>query len=87
MSSFGATELLIVLVIVLLIFGPKRLPALGRQLGGGFREFRRSIGSGAERDDDGRGPPRAAAPPAGGQPDVARPGTTDPEAVSDHRPS
>ena len=48
MSSPGATELLIVLVIVLLILGPKRLPALGRQLGGGIREFRRSIGG----DDD-----------------------------------
>ena len=44
MSSPGATELLIVLVIVLLILGPKRLPALGRQLGGGIREFRKSIG-------------------------------------------
>ena len=43
MSSPGATELLIVLVIVLLILGPKRLPSLGRQLGGGVREFRRSL--------------------------------------------
>ena len=43
-SSPGATELLIVLVIVLLILGPKRLPSLGRQLGGGIREFRKSIG-------------------------------------------
>ena len=45
-SSPGATELLIVLVIVLLILGPKRLPSLGRQLGGGIREFRKSIGGG-----------------------------------------
>ncbi len=55
MSSFGAQELLIVLVIVLLIFGPKRLPSLGRQLGGGMREFRKSIGGShdkaAEEDD------------------------------------
>ena len=47
MSSPGATELLIVLVIVLLILGPKRLPSLGRQLGGGIREFRRSFGGGS----------------------------------------
>ncbi len=52
MSSFGATELLIVLVIVLLIFGPKRLPALGRQLGSGIREFRRSIGASDDHPDD-----------------------------------
>jgi sec-independent protein translocase protein TatA len=48
-STPGATELLIVLFIVLLILGPKRLPSLGRQLGGGIREFRRSLGSGGDR--------------------------------------
>jgi sec-independent protein translocase protein TatA len=37
------TDLIIVLVIVLLIFGPKRLPTLGRQLGHGLREFKDSI--------------------------------------------
>ncbi len=41
-------------VIVLLIFGPKRSPGLGRQLGTGMREFKDSItGSGKnDRDDD-----------------------------------
>ena len=42
-NSIGPAELLIVLVIVLLIFGPKRLPGLGRQLGSGMREFKDSI--------------------------------------------
>ena len=51
MTSPGATELLIVLVIVLLILGPKRLPSLGRQLGGGIREFRRSFGGGSGSPD------------------------------------
>jgi sec-independent protein translocase protein TatA len=37
------TDLIIVLVIVLLIFGPKRLPTLGKQLGSGLREFKDSI--------------------------------------------
>jgi sec-independent protein translocase protein TatA len=37
------TDLLILLAVVLLIFGPKRLPALGRQLGQGLREFKESI--------------------------------------------
>jgi sec-independent protein translocase protein TatA len=52
-NSIGPTELIIVLVIVLLIFGPKRLPGLGRQLGGGMREFKDSIsGKGGREDDD-----------------------------------
>jgi sec-independent protein translocase protein TatA len=37
------TDLIVVLVIVLLIFGPKRLPGLGKQLGTGIREFKDSI--------------------------------------------
>jgi sec-independent protein translocase protein TatA len=37
------TDLIVVLVIVLLIFGPKRLPGLGKQLGQGLREFKDSI--------------------------------------------
>lgn len=52
MSSPGAAELLIVLVIVLLILGPKRLPSLGRQLGGGIREFRKSLGNGSGTADE-----------------------------------
>jgi sec-independent protein translocase protein TatA len=43
MPGIGVPELIIVLVIVLLVFGPKRLPQLGRQLGGGMREFKDSI--------------------------------------------
>ena len=39
-QSIGPTELIIVLVIVLVIFGPKRLPGLGRSLGSGMKEFR-----------------------------------------------
>jgi sec-independent protein translocase protein TatA len=47
----GVPELLIILVVVLLIFGPKKLPQLGRQLGSGMREFRDSI-RGRHGDDD-----------------------------------
>jgi sec-independent protein translocase protein TatA len=60
---FGWPELIIVLVIVLLVFGPKRLPMLGRQLGGGMREFKDSItkrGGADDAEDDGAdalGPP------------------------------
>jgi sec-independent protein translocase protein TatA len=45
-------ELIIVLVIVLLIFGPKRLPGLGKQLGSGMREFKDSISGKGDKDDD-----------------------------------
>jgi sec-independent protein translocase protein TatA len=45
------TDLIVVLVIVLLIFGPKRLPGLGRQLGQGLREFKESI-TGDSKDSD-----------------------------------
>jgi sec-independent protein translocase protein TatA len=52
-NQIGPTELIIVLVIVLLIFGPKRLPGLGRQLGSGMREFKDSIsGRGGSQDDE-----------------------------------
>jgi sec-independent protein translocase protein TatA len=51
MPNIGPMELIIVLVIVLLIFGPKRLPGLGRQLGSGMREFKDSV-TGKGGDDE-----------------------------------
>ncbi len=52
MPGVGPTELIIVLVIALLIFGPKKLPGLGRSLGSGMREFKDSITGGSKDDDD-----------------------------------
>ena len=49
-NSIGPLELGIVLLIVLLIFGPKRLPGLGRQLGSGMREFKDGI-TGKSKDE------------------------------------
>ena len=49
--GIGPLEIIIVLVIVLLIFGPKRLPDLGRSLGSGMREFKDSV-TGNKHDDD-----------------------------------
>lgn len=55
MPNIGPMELIIVLVIVLLVFGPKRLPGLGRQLGSGMREFKESLtGNRGDDDDDDR---------------------------------
>ncbi len=42
-GNIGLPEIIIVLVLVLIIFGPKRLPELGRSLGNGIREFRGSV--------------------------------------------
>ena len=41
--GIGIWEILILLLVVLLVFGPKRLPEMGRSLGKGMREFKDSI--------------------------------------------
>lgn len=41
-GSIGGTEVLIIVIIALVVFGPKRLPELGRTVGKGMREFRRA---------------------------------------------
>ncbi len=51
MPNIGPMELIVVLVIALLVLGPKRLPQAGKSLGQGIREFKDSI-SGATKDDD-----------------------------------
>ena len=47
--GIGIWEILILLLVVLLVFGPKRLPEMGRSLGKGMREFKDSI---TGKDDD-----------------------------------
>jgi sec-independent protein translocase protein TatA len=70
LGNFGMTEILIITVIVLLLFGAKRLPEIGASMGKGIREFKKSINdvnrsvSEIERDERaelGRGEPPAPA--------------------------
>ena len=51
MPNIGPLEIAIVLVVVLVIFGPKRLPELGKSMGNGIREFKGSI-SGERKDEE-----------------------------------
>jgi sec-independent protein translocase protein TatA len=75
-QTVGPLELLIVLGLVLLVFGPKRLPGLGRQLGAGMREFKDSISKKADEDGETR---------ALGDPGQKTTASTADEAVSEKR--
>jgi sec-independent protein translocase protein TatA len=50
MPNVGPLEIAVVLIIVLIIFGPKRLPELGQSMGRGIREFKNSISG--DKDSD-----------------------------------
>ena len=60
MFDISPVQILIVLVIALLVFGPKRLPEMGRSVGRGIREFKGAILD----DDEPRRPPREEPRPA-----------------------
>lgn len=51
MPNVGPLEIAIVLVIVLIVFGPKRLPELGKSMGEGIRGFRGAMAGEKEEDD------------------------------------
>ena len=51
MPNIGFPEILVLLIIALIVFGPKRLPELGKSLGRGIREFRSSV-SGEQEDEE-----------------------------------
>ena len=55
--GIGIWELLILLLVLLLVFGPKRLPEMGKQLGKGMREFKDSLSGDSRDDEDDVAPP------------------------------
>jgi sec-independent protein translocase protein TatA len=79
MPNVGPMELVIVLIVALVVLGPKRLPEVGRSLGNGIREFKDSIQNEGRHDDpqlDVEDPPEpvttaAAAAPAAPDADTA----------------
>ena len=56
MPEIGISGLVILLIVALLVFGPKRLPEIGRSLGRGMREFKDSV---TGNDDKRELPPKA----------------------------
>ena len=50
--NVGPLELIIVLVIALIVLGPKKLPEFGRSIGSGMREFKDSLTSSTSREED-----------------------------------
>ena len=62
--GIGIWEILILLLVVLLVFGPKRLPEMGRSLGKGMREFKDSITGKDEKEEQPELPPAEDEPVA-----------------------
>ncbi|MCI4445236.1 MAG: twin-arginine translocase TatA/TatE family subunit [Candidatus Aminicenantes bacterium] len=60
-GSLGAPELLLILFIVIIIFGARRLPELGKSLGEGIRNFKRAVSSGKEENHPDNNPKPPAA--------------------------
>jgi sec-independent protein translocase protein TatA len=81
MPNIGPLELAILLLIVLVIFGPKRLPGLGRQLGSGMREFKDSI-TGKDKDDEEDERDAFGEPARGSRRSELEPSPAEPEVVS-----
>jgi sec-independent protein translocase protein TatA len=57
----GPTELLLIILIIVFIFGARRLPELGKSLGEGIKNFRKSISS---KEKEKKSPPEKPEPPA-----------------------
>ena len=84
MPHIGPLEILLVLVVILLIFGARRLPELGRSLGTGMREFKDSVTDKSGDDDADRDRP-ALTKASEEDREPARRSAAEDEVVSDRR--
>jgi sec-independent protein translocase protein TatA len=62
LGSIGPTELILILLIVIIIFGAKKLPDLGRSIGEGIKNFKKSVNEGKDQGKDTT--PKPPQPPA-----------------------
>ncbi len=88
MGAFSFWDILIVAFVVLLIFGPKRLPQMGRSIGGGIREFKDSVTNRMDKQDaeaEGETAPQVSAQPAPAQLPPAPPPAAQPQPQPDPR--
>jgi sec-independent protein translocase protein TatA len=83
MGNIGPMEVLVVLIIALVVFGPKRLPDLGHSLGKGIREFKGSV---TGESDFGPGRGGAGRVPPGHDPPDRRPDPEPPLSVPRRHP-
>jgi len=83
-SFFSGPHLLILLVVILLLFGAKRLPEIGRSLGTGMREFKDSVTAPGDNKVETRSelPPPVATPPVATPPAAAAAVATPPVATA-----
>jgi sec-independent protein translocase protein TatA len=56
MGRIGLSELLVLLLILVVLFGATKIPQLGRGLGEGIRNFKKGLRGGGENDADGKSP-------------------------------
>ena len=84
MPNIGPLEIVVILIIALVVFGPKRLPELGRSMGKGIGEFRGSVtGNHDDDDEDDEETPRIERSQAQAKAESVE--SVEGEVVSDHR--
>lgn len=77
--GIGTSELIIIMVIVLLVFGAKRLPEIGQSMGKGIRDFKRSLKDVERTIESDQLPP----PPPADRPPLPGSGSGDPKKLSE----
>ena len=80
MENIGFSEILLILVVVLLLFGAKRLPEVGSSIGKGIREFKRSLSD--IQDTISSNPNEGSAAPRSHDPGVTAPTQGEPKRLS-----